>query len=247
MRTKDELSGILGLGHGHGVTLDYKNFVDQLDDQGITDTKAFSLALGGKMEQEGLVIFGGLDTGKFSGMLKTLPIIPAEKSPDGARRYWVDMDHISLTPPSNRTKRYENTTMAVFLDSGATLTLFPPEIADAIAADFGAESPDVTGMYPVDCSLSTVPGTIDFAFDGITIRVPYSELVREFQTTLGEACYLGIGPHEDFVLLGDTMLRSTYGKLKPRTLHIFTVSVLRLTTVKLFLIKRMMLFILPSM
>ncbi|RYP41487.1 hypothetical protein DL767_000992 [Monosporascus sp. MG133] len=217
MKTKDELSGILGLGHGHGVNLDYKNFVDQLEDQGITDTKAFSLALGGKMEQEGLVIFGGLDTGKFSGTLKTLPIIPAEKSPDGAPRYWVDMNHISLTPPSNRTKRYENTTMAVFLDSGATLTLFPPEIAHAIAADFGAESPDVTGMYPVDCSLSTVPGTIDFAFDGITIRVPYSELVREFQTALGETCYLGIGPHEDFVLLGDTMLRSTYGKLKPHT------------------------------
>ncbi|RYO88972.1 hypothetical protein DL762_003468 [Monosporascus cannonballus] len=210
MKTKDELTGILGLGHGHGVTLDYKNFVDQLEDQGITDTKAFSLALGGKMEQEGLVIFGGLDTGKFSGTLKTLPIIPAQKSPDGAPRYWVGMNHISLTPPSNRTKRYENTTMAAFLDSGATLTLFPPEIAYAIAADFGAESPDVTGMFPVDCALSTVPGTIDFAFDGITIRVPYSELVREFQTILGETCYLGIGPHEDFVLLGDTMLRSTY-------------------------------------
>ncbi|RYP47111.1 hypothetical protein DL768_006785 [Monosporascus sp. mg162] len=217
MKTKDELSGILGMGHGHGVTLDYKNFVDLLEDQGITDTKAFSLALGGKMEQEGLVIFGGLDTGKFSGTLKTLPIIPAEKSPDGAPRYWVHMNHISLTPPSNRTKQYENTTMAVFLDSGATLTLFPPEIADAIAADFGAESPDVTGMYPVDCSLSTVPGTIDFVFDGITIRVPYSELVREFQTTLGETCYLGIGPHDDFILLGDTMLRSTYGELKPHT------------------------------
>ncbi|RYP22274.1 hypothetical protein DL765_001788 [Monosporascus sp. GIB2] len=217
MKTEDELTGILGLGHGHGVTLDYKNFVDQLEDQGITDTKAFSLVLGGKMEQEGLVIFGGLDTGKFSGTLKTLPIIPAQKSPDGAPRYWVNMNHISLTPPSNRTKRYENTTMAVFLDSGATLTLFPPEIAHAIAADFGAESPDATGMFPVDCSLSTVPGTIDFAFDGITIRVPYSELVREFQTTLGETCYLGIGPHEDFVLLGDTMLRSTYGKPKPHT------------------------------
>ncbi|RYP08861.1 hypothetical protein DL764_001617 [Monosporascus ibericus] len=198
-----------------------QNFVDQLEDQGITDTKAFSLALGGKMEQEGLAIFGGLDTGKFSGTLKTLPIIPAEKSPDGAPRYWVDMDHISLTPPSNRTKRYENTTMAVFLDSGATLTLFPPEIAHAIAADFGAESPDMTGMYPVDCSLSAVPGTIDFAFDGITIRVPYSELVREFQTVLGETCYLGIGPHEDFVLLGDTMLRSTYGKPQAPHLHKF--------------------------
>lgn len=85
--TTDEFSGILGLGHGEGVALEYKNLIDQLEDQGITDTKAFSLALGGKEEQEGMIIFGGLDTGKFNDTFATLPIIPPEDSPDGVPRY----------------------------------------------------------------------------------------------------------------------------------------------------------------
>lgn len=216
--TKDEFSGILGIGHGVGIghgeptVQPYPNFIDELQEQGVTDTKAFSLALGGKTEQEGVVIFGGLDTGKFSGTLQSLPIVPPEESPDGIPRYWVDMDHISLTEPGGQTKRYENTSMTVFLDSGATLTLFPPDLANKIAADFGAKSVDITGMYPVDCALNDMPGTLDFAFDGVTIRVPYNELIREFQTILGELCYLGIGPHESFVLLGDSMLRSAYGE-----------------------------------
>ena len=214
--TKDAFSGILGIGHGEAAgVIPYKNFIDELQEQGVTDTKAFSLALGGKTEQEGVVIFGGLDRGKFSGTLRSLPIVPPEESPDGVPRYWVEMDHISLTEPGSETKQYENTSMTVFLDSGATLTLFPRALADAIAADFGARRVDSTGMYPVDCALNDMPGSLDFAFDGVTIRVPYNELIREFQTALGQLCYLGIGPHPEFVLLGDTMLRSAYGKLHP--------------------------------
>ncbi|KAI1409506.1 acid protease [Hypoxylon sp. FL1857] len=208
--TVDEFAGILGIGHGLNVTIRYKNFIDELADQGVTGTKAFSLALGSKDEQEGVVIFGGLDTGKFTGTLQTLPIIPAEESPDKVPRYWINMTSLSLTPPSGQTKQYENTTMAVFLDSGATLTLLPTKLANSIAADFGADATDSNGFYPVDCSLNDLQGLLNFAFDGITIKVPYNELVRELQTGFGTQCFLGISPSDDFLLLGDTMLRSAY-------------------------------------
>ncbi|KAL7625975.1 hypothetical protein AAE478_002744 [Parahypoxylon ruwenzoriense] len=208
--TVDEFAGILGIGHGENVTIRYKNFIDELEDQGITQTKAFSLALGGKDEQEGVVIFGGLDTGKFTGTLQTLPIIPARESPDQVPRYWVNMTSLSLTPPSGQTKQYEDTTMAVFLDSGATLTLLPTNLANTIAADFGADATDANGFYPVSCSLNDLSGTLNFAFDGVTIHVPYNELVRELQTSFGTQCFLGISPSDDFILLGDTMLRSAY-------------------------------------
>lgn len=211
--TKDEFSGILGIGHGANVTLPYKNFVDELAAQNVTATKAFSLALGGKDEQEGMIMFGGLDTAKFAGNLVSLPIVPASQSPDGVPRYWVDMDYMSLTPPSGKTKKYANTTMAVFLDSGATLTLLPSTLANTIAADFGSQGTDVNGFYPVDCSLNDMPGTVDFAFPGVTIHVPYNEMIREVSTAFGPLCYLGVSPNEDFVLLGDTMLRSAYGRL----------------------------------
>ncbi|KAI1085432.1 acid protease [Whalleya microplaca] len=208
--TVDEFSGILGIGHGDNVTIPYKNFVDQLADQGVTDTKAFSLALGSKDEQEGVVIFGGLDTGKFTGTLETLPIIPAKESPDQVPRYWVNMTSLGLNPPSGKKKQYTNTTLAVFLDSGATLTLLPTTLANSIAADFGAKAMDANGFFPVDCALNGLPGTVDFSFGNITIQVPYNEFIRELQTGFGTQCFLGISPNEDFVLLGDTMLRSAY-------------------------------------
>ncbi|KAG4220225.1 hypothetical protein PC116_g31296, partial [Phytophthora cactorum] len=199
--TDDEFAGILGIGHGINVTTRYKNFVDELADQGVTDTKAFSLALGGKEEQEGVIIFGGIDTGKFTGTLKTLPILPAAESPDGVPRYWVNMSSLSLTPPSGAKKDYVNETMAVFLDSGATLTLLPTDLANSIAADFGAEATDANGLYPVDCSLNDLPGTLDFAFDGVTIKVPYNEVVREVRNAFFTQCYLGIMASDAFVLL----------------------------------------------
>ncbi|OTA62037.1 acid protease [Hypoxylon sp. EC38] len=208
--TVDEFAGILGIGHGLNVTIRYRNFIDELEAQGVTETKAFSLALGSKDEQEGVVIFGGLDTGKFTGTLQTLPIIPAQESPDGVPRYWINMTSLSLTPPSGQTKQYEDTTMTVFLDSGATLTLLPTQLANSIAADFGADSTDANGFYPVDCSLNDLQGSLDFAFEGVTIKVPYNELVRELQTGFGTQCFLGISPSDDFLLLGDTMLRSAY-------------------------------------
>ncbi|KAH6661329.1 aspartic peptidase domain-containing protein [Truncatella angustata] len=208
--TVDEFSGILGIGHGENVTILYKNFVDELQAQGVTDTKAFSLALGSKSEQEGVIIFGGIDTGKFAGPLVSQPIIPAEQAPDGVPRYWIDMDYLSITPPSGKEQKYANSTMAVFLDSGATLTLLPQVLADTIAADFGATGTDSNGFYLVDCSLNNLGGTVNFAFPGVTIHVPYKEIIRELATSFGTLCYLGITPNEDFVLLGDSMLRSAY-------------------------------------
>jgi hypothetical protein len=208
--TVDEFSGILGIGFGYNITTNYKNFVDELQSQGATNTKAFSLALGSKDEKEGVVIFGGLDTGKFSGTLQSQPIVPAAQSPDGVPRYWIQMNNMSMTPPSGNTKTYSNTSMDVFLDSGSTLTLLPTEVATSIAADFGADGVDSNGFYSVDCSLNALPGTVNFAFAGVTIRVPYSEFIRELQTGFGTQCYLGISPSDEFALLGDTMLRSTY-------------------------------------
>ncbi|TEA15667.1 Candidapepsin-3 [Colletotrichum sidae] len=207
--SRDQFAGILGLGYGEGVNTRYRNVVDELAAQGVTRTKAFSLGLGGKDEQEGAVIFGGIDTSKFSGPLARLPILPADQSPDGVARYWVAMRAIGLTPPSGRTRHYRNSSIPVFLDSGATLTLLPRGLADNIAADFGSPGLDANGFYPVSCALVNLGGTVDFDFDGVKIRVPYKEMIRELTTT-PPVCYLGIVPSSDFTLLGDSFLRSAY-------------------------------------
>jgi hypothetical protein len=208
-RTTDQFAGVLGIGYGKGVNTKYDNFIDELAGQGVTDTRAFSVALGSKTEGGGVIAFGGVDRKKFSGRLASLPIISAGDAPDGVARYWVQLDSVSLTPPSGQGKKWDGTSMAVFLDTGATLTLLPPSVVKAIAADFGSDGQDDAGFYGVDCDLVNKAGTVDFAFDGVTVKVPYKEIIREFGGS-NPSCYLGIAPSEDYALLGDTFLRSAY-------------------------------------
>lgn len=206
----DEFSGILGIGYGQGKTTSYPNFVDQLALQNQTAVKAFSVGLGSKAEQEGAIVFGGVDTSKFAGTLATLPIVPAASSPDGVPRYWVSMNNMSLTPPNGISKTYPNTSIDVFFDTGATLTLLPQALADAIGKDFGASAAGSDGYYVVDCGLNDMAGTVNFAFNGATIKVPYSEFIRETTSGSTTTCVLGIQASSSFTLLGDTFMRSAY-------------------------------------
>lgn len=205
----DEFSGILGIGAGQGFNTDYPNFVDELAAQGVTKTKAFSLALGSKAEEEGVIIFGGVDTAKFQGTLAELPIVPARQSPDGVARYWVRMKSIALSPPQGKSTTLGQTDMTVFLDSGSTLTLLPEQVVQDIARGLGSSGMDGSGFYVVDCDLASQAGTVDFAFDGVTISVPYSELIRQVSSSPPQ-CYLGMMGSTEFALLGDTFLRSAY-------------------------------------
>ena len=207
--SQDAFSGILGIGYGQGITTNYRNFIDELNAQNATRVKAFTVALGSKQEEEGSVVFGGVDTSKFSGSLARLPIIPAKNSPDRVPRYWVNMESVSLSPPEGASRAYPNTNFPVFLDTGATMTLLPEALANAIATDFGSPGPDASGFYEVSCDLNNVNGTLDFAFNGMTIKVTYDELIRTVQSS-PPSCFLGISPSNEFALLGDTFMRSAY-------------------------------------
>ncbi|KAH6839420.1 aspartic peptidase domain-containing protein [Chaetomium sp. MPI-CAGE-AT-0009] len=207
--TEDAFSGILGIGYGKGIATRYLNFVDQLREQNATRVKAYTLALGSKDSREGVIVFGGVDTSKFAGKLAKLPILPAAESPDGVPRFWVDMQSLSITPPSGVNAVYEGSGMPVFLDSGSTMTLLPEDLARTVARDFGADAPDANGFFMIDCALTKMNGTLDFTFDGVTVKVPYKELTREVAST-PPSCFLGIMASDKFTLLGDTFLRSAY-------------------------------------
>ena len=208
--SRQQFSGILGIGAGDGVNTKYKNFVDQLAAQGITNTKAYSVALGSSVDRQGSVVFGGVDTSKFSGKLRGLPTVPADRSPDKVARFWVTMQSVKHTAPDGRQTTLPGGAMPVFLDTGATLTLLPTPLADALARAVGARPRNQQGLYPVDCRLMRRSGTVDFGFDGVTVRVPYREIIRMIRTP-APVCQLGVMPSDEFALLGDTFLRSAYG------------------------------------
>lgn len=205
-KSEDLNEGILGLGFGEGVNLKYANFVDQLAAQGVTKTKAFSVALGAEgSDNGGIIIFGGVDTGKFSGSLASNAIL-APATGD-ITRYSVQMNSITFKSGST-SNSYSGSSTGVVLDTGSSLCELPTAIVDSMATDFNAQVQD--SLYIVDCSLQTQDGSLDFAFPGVTISVPFSDFILQD----GNVCILGVQAIEAnsgiTALLGDSFLRSAY-------------------------------------
>ncbi|KAK6585371.1 hypothetical protein PZA11_002098 [Diplocarpon coronariae] len=184
--------------------------------QGIINSRAFSLDLGSIDSPAGSILFGGIDTKKFTGSLEKRPIIAPSRSPDGELRYWIYMTSVGITKPGATTsKRYTVAPPAyqqpVFLDSGGTLSALPSNLVAAMLSDFTGVVDIGSGLYLVDCIQTTQSGTLDFGFGNTIIKVPYNEWIWE--PTPGE-CYFGARAGDPAVtsswILGDTFLRSCY-------------------------------------
>ena len=222
--------GVMGIGFdtneseaqqpGEGV---YPSTLDNLVTAGLIQRKAFSLYLNERAATSGSVIFGGIDTTKYTGDLVALPLQP---SPDGAvREYFVSLTGVSFTDASGTTTQLspDGYAQATLLDSGTTNTILTNEVFDAIALGVGAtQNADTSGTYLVPCDLATANGTINYSFGGtggITIKVPLKAVVgpqeytsKNFNDPNG-GCILNMGnPSESggFSILGDSFLRSAY-------------------------------------
>ncbi|PKS09377.1 hypothetical protein jhhlp_003991 [Lomentospora prolificans] len=198
--------GILGLSFGNGLNLDYDNFVDALVDQGVIDTRLFGVALGAKEEaaDSGLITFGGLDTKKFSGKLHTERILGPQNGED-LYRFWVTLTGIGLTDDSGNSKTYMDKNLAVFFDTGATLSYLPADVVKGLAQDLNAEYRSDYDLYLVPCGQK---GSVDFTFNNVTIHVSLDEFIWELRDG---TCALGaMAENDNSYLLGASFLRSTY-------------------------------------
>ncbi|RCI16007.1 putative aspartyl protease [Ophiocordyceps polyrhachis-furcata BCC 54312] len=210
--SQQQFAGILGVGFGGGITIPYPSFMDQLAAQQVTASKSLGVALGSKAEGAGSVAFGGVDTSKYAGRLAAVPIIDAKDSPDKVPRYWVKLESVSHSPPGEPSTVLTRGSMDVFLDTGATLTLLPSAVVQAMANAVGSTG-SVSGLPAVSCRLANNEnGAFGFRFNGVTIFVPYKEIIRQLPGQRGQRsqCCLGVMPSDKFALLGDTFLRSAY-------------------------------------
>jgi hypothetical protein len=143
----------------------------------------------------GSVIFGGVDTKKYSGKLEKCPIIPAEQSPDGYTRFWVYVNEISVNQPGGAVASVYKTPTGgkgqpVLLDSGYTLSALPPPIFKALLAAFpSAQYVPSADLYTVPCMEPGQGGSVDFKFGETVIKVPYYDFVWHYPDTT--ACVLG--------------------------------------------------------
>ncbi|KAG5956078.1 hypothetical protein E4U58_006762 [Claviceps cyperi] len=207
------VTGIMGAGPQlKGWSSDYPMILDNMVSQKFIKSRAFSLDIRSIESARGSVVFGGIDTKKFSGYLEKRPIIPAANSPDKLTRYWVYLDGVSITKnDGSNTVIFDNVNgQPVLLDSGYTVSSLSTDhfnkIKDAFPGVTPPPSDDKSGLYRVPCN-GQQNGTVNFKFGKTEINVPFNDFIWKQSADL---CVLGVIADDKFPVLGDTFLRAAY-------------------------------------
>ena len=218
--TSTSTEGILGIGYtinevqvGRAGESAYNNLPAQMVADGLIQSNAYSLWLNDLDASTGSILFGGIDTEKYSGTLQTLPI---QKEQGVFAEFLITLTAVSLGSTIIATKQAQ----AVLLDSGSSLTYLPDSITEAIYEQVNAQYDSSEGAAYVPCSLANNDTTLDFTFSSPTISVPMNELVIEVTSSSGrpltfsdgtQACLFGIAPAGSSTsVMGDTFIRSAY-------------------------------------
>ena len=187
----------------------YSNVPQSLVQAGLINSNAYSLWLNDLDASTGSILFGGVNTGQYSGSLETVPVIQTNGYYSA---FYIALTQIST---SGTSSSYSTTTATgALLDSGTSLTYLPNDLASGIYNAVGAQYSESSGYPIVDCKLQNSDATINFQFSSPTIKVPLNELVLVggvSRSSGAQVCFLGILPSGGATaLLGDTFLRSAY-------------------------------------
>lgn len=142
------------------------------------------------------MIFGGLDTKKFTGKLQKLPVVDPAEAPEKVTRWFVRLDGISVTngegDSTTALDKPNGEGEVVMVDSGYTVSALPPPIFKELIKAFpGAKKrDDEMGLYKVDCLPEGEGGYVSFRFGDATIKVPYHDFVWKLSTA-ENYCVLG--------------------------------------------------------
>nr|POE53472.1 putative aspartic-type endopeptidase opsb [Quercus suber] len=206
--------GIIGIGYSTNEVAvayfgdqTYANIPVNLVDHGLINTNAYSLWLNDLDASTGSILFGGVNTAKYTGSLQTVPVIKEYNE-------YVELI-IALTAVGhngNEGSIASNQAIPALLDSGSSLMYLPDDIAQGIFDAVGAQYDEREGAAFVNCNLGNSDDTIDFTFSSPTIKVALNELVVVAGYENGQdICILGIGMAGDSTpVLGDTFIRSAY-------------------------------------
>ncbi|ORZ15150.1 aspartic peptidase domain-containing protein [Absidia repens] len=149
---------------------------------------------------KGEAVFGGVNPDHFTGEIRYIPVTE--------KKYWqVSFGGIDIDGSSILTL---NTSQAI-IDTGTTLTVLPPTLAQAFHASIpGAQYSKMYG-WRVPCHPST-NATITFILGGEKFPVPLADMVRERSSSDDPSlCFSGVvQANSPLVIMGDTFLRNYY-------------------------------------
>lgn len=233
-QTGDEGFGIMGIGFpadessdtGGQGSFTYPNIIDKLVSEGKINTRSYSLWLDDLNANTGSILFGGVDSSKYSGSLIAVAMQPDIAGSNIYTSFTVAWTGLTVTGGSQTSNVSPSSPQPAILDSGTTELLLPDSIANSIYNGVGVITNQEYGNV-VPCGLANDSLTFAFQFggsDGPTINVPVSEFVLPLETTSGRTprfssgeykgqaiCTFGIeAAGSDPILFGDTFLRSAY-------------------------------------
>lgn len=211
--TSTTAEGVLGIGYPiNEVAVEYTghtypNIPARMLKDGLIATNAYSLWLNDLDASTGSILFGGVNTDKYTGTLETLPII----TEDGVyAEFLIALTAVGLNGTTGSIA--SGLAEAALLDSGTSLMYLPNDITQDIYDEFGAQYDSSEGAAFVSCDLANSDATIDLTFSSPTISIAMSEIVIVAGEEDGQdVCIIGISPAEGATpVLGDTFLRSAY-------------------------------------
>lgn len=222
--------GILGVGFtareatAENLGFEQPTLIDSLVAQGIISRRILSLYLNDQDTGVGSMLFGAVDTEKYSGDLVTLAMTPNRTGVYDD--YAVALSAVTFnTGTERKLLSPANMTSRTTFDSGTTACFFPEAIADQLIEGFGAVYNAAQAAYFVPCSYRDSKATLEVTFngpDGPTIIVPMSSLVapQYLGNTFGDgvpACMFEVSPlstvAEDTLgtsILGTALMRAAY-------------------------------------
>ncbi|KAF4552421.1 Eukaryotic aspartyl protease-like protein 2 [Elsinoe fawcettii] len=225
---------LMGLGYSlnEASSQGYPNMPEVLQQAGVINSRLYSVFLNSFGDATGTVIFGGIDTSKYTGQLQTMNMLPTSvRGRSIVYQFVVGITGIAART-DGRTTTYLSSndrggdTLPVLLDTGSTAWTVPPALYRSLRELFG-NAVDSNGL--VECSHQTDDVTISIQFGGkVTIDVPASNLiipvfnpVNNLQNTTTDGkplCAFMVSPdtgnqqasQSGFLTLGDAVLRSMY-------------------------------------
>ena len=172
----------------------------------------------------GTILFGGVDTDKYSGELGIVDVQVNEQT-GNFDTFTVVLSKLSFVANGKTNNIDLNGGLAVILDSGTTLTYLPNDIATSIYDGLGITYDAQDGAY-VPCNVDTSNMQFAFTFgsdDGVVINVDLGQFVLPYSaedglpaSNGGQSCVFGLLPTgqvsngQGDILFGDTFLRSVY-------------------------------------
>lgn len=218
----DNAQGVLGIGLaglettkviGGGYT--YQNLPLKLVDDGIIKKAAYSVFLDDSSNSE--ILFGAIDSSKFTGDLISLPIVNAlygSNIPNPIQLTVTVNDLKYVSESDSMFAEIGSGAIAALLDTGTTLSYFPKSIVNSLISLFGLNYSSSLGYYISDCSIGD-HAVLRFNFQGLDLDIPFSNFLINLYNqddSVSTKCAFGIlsSSNERYMTLGQSFLSSVY-------------------------------------